>query len=287
MAEKFAWLLQGKGLRPEKTKPRVMGWQAYRGFADEIEVIMNELILNGNNGPTMSSREIATLTGRRHDQVLRTARDLVAQGVTQSVETLYVHEQNGQRYPEHRLNKRDSLVLVARLSPEFTARIVDRWQELEAMHAPAIPKTLPEALRLAADMAEQNSRLTLENQQKAAEIEALQNLFVDGMTPTEFAKRLNGVNCQRINQELAIRNWLYKDAFGNWRVTSYARDRYLTERQSNILRNSGQVMVRSTPVLLKSGAMQIHRMYLARKLPMKTTWDGLFTHDKVLREVAA
>lgn len=60
---------------------------------------MTELTLNINHGTlTMSSREIAKLTGRRHDQVLRTARDLVAQGVTQSVETLYVHEQNGQRY---------------------------------------------------------------------------------------------------------------------------------------------------------------------------------------------
>lgn len=87
---------------------------------------------------TMTSREIAELTGRRHDQVLRTARELVEQGVTQSVETPYIHEQNGQEYPEHLLSKRDSLVLVARLSPEFTARIVDRWQELEAMQAPAL-----------------------------------------------------------------------------------------------------------------------------------------------------
>ncbi|KQQ70895.1 hypothetical protein ASF70_18785 [Rhizobium sp. Leaf321] len=82
---------------------------------------------------TMSSREIAELTGKRHDQVLRTARELSAQGVTQSVETFYVHDQNGQQYPEHLLNKRDSLVLVARLSPEFTARIVDRWMELESV----------------------------------------------------------------------------------------------------------------------------------------------------------
>lgn len=89
-------------------------------------------------GMTMTSREIAELTGRRHDQVLRTARELVEQGVTQSVETPYVHEQNGQEYPEHLLSKRDSLVLVARLSPEFTAKIVDRWQELEAMQVPAL-----------------------------------------------------------------------------------------------------------------------------------------------------
>jgi len=235
---------------------------------------------------TMSSREVATLTGRRHDQVLRTARDLVAQGVTQSVETLYVHEQNGQRYPEHRLNKRDSLVLVARLSPEFTARIVDRWQELESMQSPAVPQTLPEALRLAADLAEEKAQLELENRSQAAEIQSLRNLFVDGMTPTEFAKRLNGVNCQKINQTLAIRGWLYRDAFDCWRVAGYARDKYLTERQSNIVRNSGQVMVKSTPVLLKAGAQRIHQLYLSRKLPMKVTWDGQFTHDKI-QEAAA
>jgi phage regulator Rha-like protein len=85
---------------------------------------------------TMTSVEIAELTNKRHDQVLRTARELVEQGVTQSVETPYRHPQNGVEYPQHVLNKRDSLVLVARLSPEFTGRVVDRWMELEAA-APA------------------------------------------------------------------------------------------------------------------------------------------------------
>ncbi|HDD9039030.1 TPA: phage antirepressor KilAC domain-containing protein [Escherichia coli] len=57
--------------------------------------------------------------------------------------------------------KRDSIVVVAQLSPEFTARLVDRWRELEES-AVNIPKTLPEALRLAADLAEQ--KMQLENQ---------------------------------------------------------------------------------------------------------------------------
>ncbi len=95
---------------------------------------------------TMSSREIAELVDRRHDQVLRTARELIEQGVTQSVETLYTHPQNGQTYPEHRLSKRDSLVLVARLSPEFTARVVDRWMELEAAATSPRPLTTTETL---------------------------------------------------------------------------------------------------------------------------------------------
>ena len=43
----------------------------------------------------------------------------------------YVHPQNNQTYIEYLCSKRDSLIIVARLSPEFTAHVVDRWQELE------------------------------------------------------------------------------------------------------------------------------------------------------------
>jgi phage regulator Rha-like protein len=61
----------------------------------------------------------------------------------------------------YRFGKRDSFVIVAQLSPEFTARLVDRWQELEEQARPAqptIPQTLPEALRLAADLVEMKAK---------------------------------------------------------------------------------------------------------------------------------
>jgi phage regulator Rha-like protein len=60
------------------------------------------------------------------------------------------------------VNKRDSYVVVAQLCPEFTARLVDRWQELEAQASTGfkVPTTLSAALRLAADQAD-----TIEAQQ--------------------------------------------------------------------------------------------------------------------------
>ena len=68
---------------------------------------------------TMSSREIADLCGKRHDNVMRVCRDLKAAGVSPQIEeALYLEPANGQTYKEFRLGKRDSLVLVARLSPE-------------------------------------------------------------------------------------------------------------------------------------------------------------------------
>ena len=80
---------------------------------------------------TMSSREIAELTGKEHKNVIRTVKDLlVAEILDAQIEPLKF-EYRGQWFDYYELNKRDSLVLVARLSPEFTAHIVDRWQELE------------------------------------------------------------------------------------------------------------------------------------------------------------
>lgn len=107
---------------------------------------------------SMSSREIAELVESRHDSVKRsmeTLRDNDLISFTQSVETS--HEGAGARPVDvYIVGKRDSYVIVAQLSPEFTARLVDRWQELESQQ---IPKTLPEALRLAADLAERNAAL--------------------------------------------------------------------------------------------------------------------------------
>ncbi|MEW5680428.1 phage antirepressor KilAC domain-containing protein [Comamonas kerstersii] len=115
---------------------------------------------------TMSSREIAGLTGKRHDNVMVLCRSLRDMGVCPEIqETPYVNEQNGQTYLECRLGKRDSLVLIARISPEFTAAVVDRWQELEAQQSPKVPQTYAQALleagRLAQLAEEQAQQLAL------------------------------------------------------------------------------------------------------------------------------
>ncbi|QYY84003.1 Rha family transcriptional regulator [Pseudomonas germanica] len=87
---------------------------------------------------TMSSREIANVTGKRHDNVKRTIEDLAASGL--------VHPQSEDEWSRDKLGRaratriyniceRDSYVIVAQLSPEFTSKLVDRWQELERVVA--------------------------------------------------------------------------------------------------------------------------------------------------------
>jgi len=105
----------------------------------------------------MSSREIAELVKSKHGDVKRSAERLSAGGILTAPMAQFEFQHNGNTYFEYRFNKRDSLVLVAQLSPQFTAAVVDRWQELEA-HS-LVPQSLPDALRLAADLAEEKQAL--------------------------------------------------------------------------------------------------------------------------------
>ena len=87
---------------------------------------------------TMGTREIAAMLGKQHSNIKISAERLAAAGVIGTLAPQeFTHLNN--TYIEYRLNKRDSLILVAQNSPEFTAAIVDRWQELESQQTPALP----------------------------------------------------------------------------------------------------------------------------------------------------
>lgn len=108
---------------------------------------------------TMSSREIAELTHKEHKNVLRVIRDLIEQNLVAQIEPLKFEYRN-QWFDYYELNKRDTFVVVARLSPEFTAAVVDRWQALENQQKPTalIPQSFSEALMLAAQLQAEKER---------------------------------------------------------------------------------------------------------------------------------
>lgn len=150
-------------------------------------------IMNKNSSVlTMSSREIADLVESRHDSVKRTIERLQDKGLIQLTPMVEVKNHLGQVVTEYQLIKRDSYVVVAQLSPEFTARLVDRWQELENQQMPQIPQTLSEALRLAADQAEQIERQNLLLEQQRPKVEFVQRYVEAGTTKSlrETAKIL-------------------------------------------------------------------------------------------------
>lgn len=99
-----------------------------------------------NNKMTMTSFEVSELLGSRHDSVKRAIERLVEKGsISQPPLVDGVKKANGIIEKGFLFSgekgKRDTYVLVAQLSPEFTALIVDRWQELEKqLSAPPVPQ---------------------------------------------------------------------------------------------------------------------------------------------------
>lgn len=119
---------------------------------------MNQITTLVNSGElTMSSREIADLTGKRHDNVMRDIRNMLSDlGVLLKTEEAEEINNLGmsvkQKY--YLLNKEECLCLISGYSIKLRMAIIKRWKELESQKS-FIPQTLPEALRLAADLAEQ------------------------------------------------------------------------------------------------------------------------------------
>lgn len=239
---------------------------------------------------SMTSREIADLVEKRHDNVKRTIESLVKGSVIvqpHSEDEQFTDAMGRSRVAQvYRFTgeqgKRDSIVVVAQLSPEFTASLVDRWQELEAKNAAPDLSTDVGKLLMIRDLAAKQLALVQENKHQDEKIESLESLFKEGMTATQFCKLLNGVNVMAINSCLYERNWLYNESKTGtrWRTASYARDRYLTEHQSEITPHGQEPFIKYTPVLLRKGAVRLHELYLAGELPMKKSWNGQFTHDK-------
>ena len=115
---------------------------------------------------TMSSREIAELTGKRHDNVMRDIRNmLTATGAPLKIEVVEEINNLGMyvKRKYYLLNKTECLCLLAGYSAKLCAAIVDRWLELEAQQSvvnisQSLP--LPEALRMVADLEEQKQQLS-------------------------------------------------------------------------------------------------------------------------------
>lgn len=125
-----------------------------------------------NTPLTMTSRDIADLTGKRHDHVLRDARKMLAElhgeGGLPSFGATLVDPQNGQEYPVLRLPKRETLILVSGYSVTMRARIIDRWQELEAAPPQALnPATLSRMQLIELAMQAEQERLALEHKVEA------------------------------------------------------------------------------------------------------------------------
>lgn len=131
----------------------------------------------------MTSQEIADLVQVRHDNVKRSVERLAESGVITlppMEETSFLNSigrtQHSQVYAFiGEQGKRDTMIIVAQLSPQFLGTVVDRWLELEkAVQKPRLPSNFKEALQFLIEAEEQKEQLALQVAQQQQVIEVIQ-----------------------------------------------------------------------------------------------------------------
>ena len=170
---------------------------------------MNQLMMT-HKALTMTSEQLAELLQIEHNEFRKKANALAARGLLGFREESSHNPLGGRPRMVMHFDKRNSMVSAAKLNDQLLAAVVDRWIELESA-GPDIPRTLPEALRLAADLAEQNNQLRLVVTEQAPKVEALARIADarGSMCLTDAAKHLGVQRCKLIDWMRANR-WIYR-----------------------------------------------------------------------------
>lgn len=122
-------------------------------------------LFNNMDKETMTSLEIAEVTGKQHQHVMRDIRAILNQGVDASNFglTSYTDKSNRQS-PCYKLTKKGCLILASGYDAILREKIINRWEELETKERNGgftVPQTFAEALMLAA-----KQQLALEEKEK-------------------------------------------------------------------------------------------------------------------------
>lgn len=173
---------------------------------------MNTIVAPSNT-VTMSSREIADLTGKHHHHVVRDIKSNLAElSIDASKFGCIYIDASKRKQTEYLLPPDLVMTLLTGYSVPLRHRVVTRLQELEnvSRHV-SIPQSLPEALRLAADLAEKNGELQRLVSAQAPKVAAIKRLAAAGgaICITDAAKQI-GVAPSRLFAWLEQHRWIFR-----------------------------------------------------------------------------
>ena len=227
----------------------------------------NDLIQFGESKQTMSSLEIAKLTGKPHNDVLKAIRAMepawekICQGKFSLTSRKVAQPNGGEReVPCYELTKTECLYVATKFNDEARAKLVLRWEELEQKQRAQMLQ-LPdftdpaEAARAWAQEYEQkqvlaieNKRLEEENIQLVIENQELKNdkNYLDIimrskelLTISQIAQDY-GMSGKAMNKLLADMGVQYS-INGQWILYAKYKDcGYVSSRSIEFIRNNGQ-----------------------------------------------
>ena len=133
---------------------------------------MTGAIVLGSGILTMTSREIAELTGKEHGNVMRDIRAMLEAISTDSnlnpcANSSSYTGKDGRQYPQYELDKNTCLTLLLGYDPVARMKVVKRWQELEAAGHALDLSTDEGRLQLIQELSAQQLALVRENKEQA------------------------------------------------------------------------------------------------------------------------
>ncbi|MTH36651.1 DNA-binding protein [Paracoccus limosus] len=164
-------------------------------------------------GPlTMSSREIADLVDSRHDKVKQSMERLAEKSVI-TFTPVGEKSSGGRPGTVYLVNKRDSFVVVAQLCPEFTARLVDRWRQLEQERADGAPAPLTGSQLMAAALIEAKATLQAMDQRTRVAEQVVERIAsAEGTLGVREAAKALGIGQNALVEWLENHRWVYRQA---------------------------------------------------------------------------
>ena len=234
---------------------------------------MNALTVPQSTAMTMTSKEMADLTEKRHDNVKRLIETLANQEVIslpQIEEVKVQRERREEVVSVYRIGKRDSYIIVAQLSPEFTARLVDRWQELEDQaRNPVAALSRVDLLKLALDSEEK--RLALEQRvgelaPKAAALDLI-SASDEALTITQAAKELS-VKREKLTNWMHANGWIYRQNSAWVAYQQHIQNGRLEFKEAHYTdANTGQECSKPYCHILPKGLAILAKHFAAKKPP--------------------
>lgn len=100
--------------------------------------------------PTMTSIEIAEMTDKRHDNVLRDIENIamsLTSDLSSGLQSTTYTDKSGKPNKMYVLDEDTTLLLVTGYDVTARMKVIKRWKELEAKQAQALPQTRIEAVR--------------------------------------------------------------------------------------------------------------------------------------------
>ena len=173
---------------------------------------MNTLQNFSQNEKTMTSKEIAELTGKTHSNIMVDIRKIVQQLENQrelKFQLSYYEAETGngtvRKYEMYVLTKKETLLLISGYNVNLRMAIINRWEELENQFR--LPQTFSEALILAGNLAKENETLQIEQKINAPKAKSYDTFMSkDTLQNATTVGQLFGISAVKLNKVLNEHN---------------------------------------------------------------------------------